>query len=205
MVSDQNGLASIVPTVGSVGPCDVYITVTAGSATAQLELESVDPITVVPKQPQKCARPRPQGRVAHYGAPIPEQQDATTMLVAVPEAMPSADPPQNACAAVSQDAPCDAGSDSVATGAPIIAQPASATPRAQDLGSQASEPSSSTDVPTSPLPVESPAEKPAQSAQRPNPSGATAAGAPAGKSAPNIPLDDKRSCRFAQAEQELSP
>jgi hypothetical protein len=205
VVSDQNGLASIVPTVGSVGPCDVYITVTAGSATAQLESESVDPVTVVPKQPHKRSGPGPHRRVAHYGAPIPEQQDATTMLVAVPEAMPSADPPQNVCAGVSQDPPCDAGSDSVATGAPVIAHPASATPAAQDLGSQASVPSSSTDVPTSPLPVESPAEKPAQSAQRPDPSGATAAGTPAGKSAANIPLDDKRSCRFAQAEQERSP
>lgn len=205
VVSDQNGLASIVPTVGSLGPCDVYITVTAGSATAQFELESVDPIMVIPKQPKKRGGGQPKRRTPHFGAANPPFQDAGTTLFIVPQEMPAAQPSPDPCPGPSQDPPCDAGSDSVTTSAPVTAQPASATQRAPDLGSQTSVPSSSSDVPTSPLPVESPAEKPAQSAQRPNPTGATAVGASAGKSAASIPLDDKRSCRFAQAEKEPSP
>src|ERR1035437_10056238 len=45
VVSTQDGLASIVPSVGSVGPCDVFITVSAGQSTAQLQMESVAAIT----------------------------------------------------------------------------------------------------------------------------------------------------------------
>ena len=45
-VSAQDGLASITPSAGSVGPCDVFITVSAGSSSAQLQMETVAAIVV---------------------------------------------------------------------------------------------------------------------------------------------------------------
>ena len=49
VMTDQNGVASIVPSVGSVGPCDVFITVSAGQLTAQFQMESVGAISSEPR------------------------------------------------------------------------------------------------------------------------------------------------------------
>lgn len=49
IATDSNGLASITPSVGNQSPCDLLLTVTAGMAIAQFELESVD-ATVVNQQ-----------------------------------------------------------------------------------------------------------------------------------------------------------
>jgi hypothetical protein len=46
-----NGIASIVPSAGNVGPCDVFIAVSAGSSTLQFQMESEAAIVVV--QPTK--------------------------------------------------------------------------------------------------------------------------------------------------------
>jgi hypothetical protein len=67
VVTDPNGLASIVPTVGSLGPCDAYVTVTAGSAIAQFELESLEPITATPGQSSRRGLTRSPRRAAHFG------------------------------------------------------------------------------------------------------------------------------------------
>jgi hypothetical protein len=48
VVSAQDGLASIVPSAGSVGPCEVFITVSAGQSTAQFQMESVAAIVSSP-------------------------------------------------------------------------------------------------------------------------------------------------------------
>ncbi len=50
VATDQNGLASIQPSAGNVGPCAVFITVSAGQATTQLQMESV--AAIVPTQPE---------------------------------------------------------------------------------------------------------------------------------------------------------
>src|ERR1019366_1528969 len=71
VVTDPNGLASIVPTVGSLGPCDAYVTVTAGSAIAQFELESLEPITVTPGQPIRRGLTRSPRRAVHFGLSFP--------------------------------------------------------------------------------------------------------------------------------------
>jgi hypothetical protein len=39
VVSAQDGIASIAPSAGRVGPCDVFITVSAGQSTAQFQIE----------------------------------------------------------------------------------------------------------------------------------------------------------------------
>ncbi len=56
-MTDQNGVASIVPSVGSVGPCDVFITVSAGQLTAQFQMESVGAIVPERTQKQSCQGP----------------------------------------------------------------------------------------------------------------------------------------------------
>jgi hypothetical protein len=50
VVTDQNGLASIVPSAGSVGPCDVFITVSAGASTAQFQMESLAATVLEPPE-----------------------------------------------------------------------------------------------------------------------------------------------------------
>lgn len=65
VVTDANGLASIVPTVGSTSPCNAYLTVAAGSAFAQFELQSLDPITLAP------VAPTPGGPIRHRPVPRP--------------------------------------------------------------------------------------------------------------------------------------
>jgi intimin len=50
VVTDQNGLATIVPSAGSVGPCDVFITISAGASTAQFQMESLAAIVLEPPE-----------------------------------------------------------------------------------------------------------------------------------------------------------
>ncbi len=78
-ITDLNGLVSIVPTVGSFSPCDAYITATAGSATAQFELESVVPMTATPAKPIRRGLTR-----------LPRRPEPAAMQTAAPKA--DADP-----------------------------------------------------------------------------------------------------------------
>lgn len=61
VITDQNGLASITPTVGNSGPCDAFISVTAGGASAQYELQSVDGILVGQLPKERVEKPLPSG------------------------------------------------------------------------------------------------------------------------------------------------
>jgi hypothetical protein len=49
VATNQSGLASVTPSVGNVGPCDVFITATAGQLTADFHMESTG--AIVPSQP----------------------------------------------------------------------------------------------------------------------------------------------------------
>lgn len=68
VTSNQDGLASVVPSPGNVGPCDVFITAGAGVATATFHMENLAAIvTLSPKQnPAKVQprRPIPNHRLA---------------------------------------------------------------------------------------------------------------------------------------------
>ena len=115
VITDLNGLASIVPTVGSFSPCDAYITATAGGATAQFDLQSVVPMTANPGQPIRRGLPRPPRRsepaVIQADMPMP---DADPAFFAVPTVLLSAD--SSAGGSVRGDEPGDdaSGSDSCA-------------------------------------------------------------------------------------------
>jgi len=197
VVTGQDGLASITPTVGSLGPCDAFITVTAGSATAQFELENVDPLTTQ-QQPQKSGGAQPSRSVVHFDAAAVSAQPpgAASLLFAVPQEMPSVDQPVTACSDSGQEAACEAASDAAASGIPDVVPPsiATSTPDSSQVQSD----------PQSALPEAKPAAQPVAPpsktapATRPDPTD-TATSPPAASAAKTL-LDDRRSCRFSEKE-----
>lgn len=62
VATDQNGLASIMPSAGNVGPCDVFIAVSAGRATVQFQMENLADTSPPPKDvPVRTPGPPPRG------------------------------------------------------------------------------------------------------------------------------------------------
>ncbi len=98
VVTDQNGLASVVPSAGNVGPCDVFITVSAGQSTAQLQMESLAAIvTGSANSPAKAPSAQPDPYFApnfdpNSGAQTSPTQSVPEMLFAVPQGIASNDP-----------------------------------------------------------------------------------------------------------------
>jgi hypothetical protein len=84
VVSAQGGAASILPTVGSVGPCDVFITVNAGASTAEFQMENL--AAIVSQQTNNApALASSAPRAGRYGGQASAPQSAMEMLFAVPE------------------------------------------------------------------------------------------------------------------------
>jgi hypothetical protein len=105
-VSAQDGTASIVPSAGNVGPCAVFITVSAGPSTAQLQMQSL--AAIAPVQPDIPGKVAPVESEPHFGSGrSPESQALPMELFAVPQAAPSNDPTveshPNMCAEPSAD------------------------------------------------------------------------------------------------------
>ncbi len=92
VVSAQDGTSSIVPSAGNIGPCSVFITVTAGQSTAQLQMESL--AAIVPVQPEKTpGQTAPAQIEQHLGSPAqPSPSQPLPIIVAVPQAAPNNDP-----------------------------------------------------------------------------------------------------------------
>ncbi len=104
VVSAQDGTASIVPSAGNVGPCDVFITVSAGSSSAQFHMENL--AAIVPEQPQNGGAKAPTTRSSpHFGPQTSTPQGAPDMLFAVPEYAPpdDAEASQGPCSGSCQD------------------------------------------------------------------------------------------------------
>jgi hypothetical protein len=90
VVSAQDGLASIIPSAGNVGPCDMFIAVSAGPSTAQLQMEAVAAIVVA--QPKNSGgKPGSDWPGQHFGwlagsrASTSMSLGAPDLLFAVPE------------------------------------------------------------------------------------------------------------------------
>lgn len=88
VMSAQDGLASIVPSAGSEGPCDVFLAVSAGASTAQLQMETVAAMVVAqPKNSGGGAGSRSPG--PQFSWPAFSQMSASPgapdLLFAVPE------------------------------------------------------------------------------------------------------------------------
>ena len=103
-VTDPNGLASIIPSAGNVGPCDVFIAVSAGHSTAQFQLESLAAIIPVPPRNIHIKAPHVP-RAPHFGVQQSATQGVPVMLFAVPQAIPWDDPDANSksCSGAEQD------------------------------------------------------------------------------------------------------
>jgi hypothetical protein len=127
VVSTQDGLASILPSAGSVGQCDVFITVSAGRSTAQFQMESV--VGIVTAQPKNSDASAPTTR----RSPQFNWQDSTPpgapeVLFAVPEGFSSNEPAMDshatACSDSSADDACDQGvASSSSTGNEVPVSP----------------------------------------------------------------------------------
>ena len=95
MASDQNGLASILPSASNVGPCDVFIAVTAGPSMAQFQMESL--AAIVPEQPitgpTNVPTPRPVPRfVSSIGPQAFAPQSEMGMLYVFSMDVPNNEP-----------------------------------------------------------------------------------------------------------------
>jgi hypothetical protein len=102
VATTQDGIASIVPSAGTVvGPCDLFITVNAGSATAQFHLQIVAAVGENSRNAGFVLGDRLNGlqAVVHPG----------TLLFAVPQGIlssdPEVDPPVSVCPESSPDDP----------------------------------------------------------------------------------------------------
>src|ERR1700688_3540654 len=79
-----NGIASIVPSAGNVGPCDVFIAVSAGRSMLQSHMESEAAI-VVQQRPAKIRRASAAPHAKAGAAPTAEAESAPLMLFAIPQ------------------------------------------------------------------------------------------------------------------------
>ena len=133
VVTDQNGLASIVPSAGNVGPCDLFIVVSAGASTAQFQMESL--AAIVTEQPTilrtKAPVPAPEN---HFGLSTSASQSVAVPVFAMPvgdlSADPLADSHPNACSDPTADDACsDHGSSATSAPAlPVTTEPAVTEP-----------------------------------------------------------------------------
>ncbi len=107
IVSSRDGLASIVPSAGSVGPCDVFITVIAGQSTAQFQMESLAAI-VLGNPPQNGHPKAPSApRSRQFGAPTAALPSVPEMLFAFPQGDPGNEPAADSNASACPESPAD--------------------------------------------------------------------------------------------------
>jgi hypothetical protein len=106
VMTTVNGIASIIPSAGNVGPCDLFIAVSAGSSTVQFQMENE--AAIVPTQPRN-ALPRnttssgDSHAVLNFSSQSFALQGPANELFAVPELMPDQ--------IASSDAALETGSD----------------------------------------------------------------------------------------------
>jgi hypothetical protein len=91
VATDQNGLASIVPSAANVGPCDVLIQVSAGQTSIQFQMENLAAIVVDQPQPGHPKTPTslPAPVFSSGGAP---GHSSPALLFAVPESSSLSEP-----------------------------------------------------------------------------------------------------------------
>ncbi len=227
VVTAQDGLASIVPSAGSVGPCAVFITVSAGASSAQLQMESV--AAIVTGQHNNSSAKAPTAPpdphfVPHFGSQTSAPQSPPEALVAVPQGVPLDGPvaSQSPCSDTRQDSASSTGSSSGASGNPgagdvSSCEPASGLPHVEaEAPRPPAEPSSkpqaeSTERDHGGGAARQPAETPPAnhaSANDPSANDLSANHPPADNPSVGRPvesrlLEDKRSCRFAQSEDGI--
>jgi hypothetical protein len=192
VVSAQDGLASLVPSAGSVGPCDVFMTVNAGQSTAQFQMESLAAIVLGPAPkngyPQTPSVPRGQ----QFGAATAASQSVPEMLFVFPQGDPGNQPAVDSNASTCPELPADEACrdrSGPAVASPesenSVPPPSARSKPAKPKGQKKVVPAESDVAPAAPSPVEN------QSNVSPSPS-----------STMWLPAD-KRSCRAMAADGPL--
>ncbi len=83
VMTTLNGLASIVPSAGNVGPCDVFVSVSAGATTDQFQFENLASIVAVGSSQQV---PGAGSTMRRSGRGLrPALQNDQTMVFATPQ------------------------------------------------------------------------------------------------------------------------
>ena len=126
VATDQNGLASIVPSAENVGPCDIFIAVTAGPSSAHFQLENLAAI-VLPQPVTGNTKAPPSGSFLSLPFAQPAAPQALpTALFAIPEAsLPNEDQP-----APDQSASPDSSQQAVSTSSDPVPDPPPVKPDA---------------------------------------------------------------------------
>jgi hypothetical protein len=198
----QDGTASIVPSGGSVGPCTVFLTISAGQSTAQLQMEVVAALEA--EAPVKTEHQFPtMSSAPHFGVQMPPSQEVPQEFFAVPEAGPSSEAPPDDCSGATEGEACATKLNSAESGAPENTAPAAAPDDIQKSGDLRKSPSISPGDPAAHSPVAAPTPNPVPSAPTAEVQQKAAAPLPAPRSDAASLIEDKRSCRFAQAEAAL--
>jgi hypothetical protein len=211
VVSAQDGTASIVPSAGSVGPCDVFITVSAGPSTAQLQMENL--AAIVPAQPSNIpAKPSTAQRVPQFGAQAPAPQGVPEVLFAVPQgALPDDSVASPSASDVRQDIASGTDASTGATGNPgagdMVAQPCESNSELPKVEAEAAGPAAepSTKTPVNSTERDSGGGAAPQAAGNPSANqslanDSSASNPSVGNPVANKLLEDKRICRLVQRE-----
>jgi hypothetical protein len=105
VATDQNGLASIVPSGQNVGPCEVFIFVSAGASSAQFQLENL--AAIVSGSPKsQGARVPPAPPNLYFSTASPTPTNSPEAVFAIPQGISSAQPcPEPRDAACPSSAP----------------------------------------------------------------------------------------------------
>jgi hypothetical protein len=194
VVTDQNGLASIAPSAGNVGPCDVFITVSAGQSKVQFQLENLGGIVLPPKNVPVKAPTTPRG--TQFGMQTAALPSVPELLIAVPEATPLAEP------AAIPDA-CPDAHQNGAPGAALDDGGPRSCPQLSEVAYVKAETPLSPAAPPAKLPTNPPLRNRRASATQ-QPAEVPAVDVPGVDNvAARRLLEDKRSCRFAQGEDGI--
>ena len=158
VVTAPDGTASILPSAQNVGPCTLFVAVSAGASAALFQLENLASI-VLPQQENNPGKTPPASNEInfHPGTHASTSQALPISVFAVP-GLPSPDqptPPQNQCSGDTQP---------ITIGDPI---PGSCAPAPEAPSTQGDVPSSSGEAPTDDPPAKSPA-KPAADSKHPD-------------------------------------
>jgi hypothetical protein len=192
VASTQDGLASITPSAGSVGPCDVFVTVSAGQLTAQFHMESV--AALVPGAPPNGGvnappAPRSPNFVANLASQISAPPSGPE-LFAVPQGIASNDPqadshPSDYPELSADDASCDVGGSTSLT--TVATEKTVAPPCARSEVAESDPPKKASQAKSDPSPTKT--SGPVET----HPALASS----------SSPSQDKRSCRTLAADGQL--
>jgi hypothetical protein len=141
VVTDINGIASITPSAGNVGPCDVLIAVSAGAASVQFRMENLAPIVpqLTTQQPPKSVPAQsPVADVAPVSAPTAQPSSFPVELFAIAQEGPIEPDTSNLPSASSSTAVSEGDASGVDTRetAPPECEPSLRTPRPEAASAQ---------------------------------------------------------------------